>query len=126
MVDLGQKLKRIRRLRGLSTTQLAEKAGLSQSYISKLETGAKESPNLATIGKLATALGVKEEYFLYETAIMPQDAIDGLPDDMVEWLNRRDVLPYLNLAKELHGEKISPEKAQKLVNLIRTFMDNEK
>ena len=42
---------------GLSQEQLAEKAGLTQSHVSRLENG-EHSPSQATIQKIATALGI--------------------------------------------------------------------
>jgi DNA-binding XRE family transcriptional regulator len=51
---------RIRELReaaGLTQVQLAEKSGLPQSHISRLE-GRKHSPSRVTLEKLAAALGV--------------------------------------------------------------------
>jgi len=51
-------LKSWRILKGLSQTQLAEKAGLKQSAIARLESD-KHTPTKATQEKLAEALGVK-------------------------------------------------------------------
>ena len=42
---------------GLNQTDLAERSGLTQSHISRLENGA-HSPNHATIKKIAEALGI--------------------------------------------------------------------
>ncbi|EDP61649.1 hypothetical protein BAL199_18436 [alpha proteobacterium BAL199] len=43
--------------RGLSASELAERAGLSQAYVSQLETG-KRDGSVAAMGSLAQALGV--------------------------------------------------------------------
>lgn len=51
-------LRALREQRGLSTTELAEKTGLKQSNISRLENG-KYPPNLITIMKLASALNAE-------------------------------------------------------------------
>jgi transcriptional regulator with XRE-family HTH domain len=45
-----------RQAAGLTQAQLAEKSGLPQSHISRLESG-KHSPSRATIEKIAAALG---------------------------------------------------------------------
>lgn len=51
------KLLTIRESRGLSQSQLAERAGLSVTYIKILEEG-KKSPTVRTLEKLAAALGI--------------------------------------------------------------------
>jgi transcriptional regulator with XRE-family HTH domain len=52
------KLKRLREQRGLSQEQLAERAGISRTYLARLET-ARQDPRLSTLEKLAKALRVK-------------------------------------------------------------------
>lgn len=49
--------------RGLSQRQLAERCGLTQSYLSRLERGAR-SPTLAQLGRLAEVLYVPLQWFL--------------------------------------------------------------
>jgi transcriptional regulator with XRE-family HTH domain len=53
----GAKLKAARRDRGFSQGELAKRAGLDQTAISRLEAGARE-PRLSTIVMLAQALGI--------------------------------------------------------------------
>ena len=48
-------LRLVRVMRGLSQAQLADRAGLSRSTVSRIETGA-ETPNLRTVRQLAHAL----------------------------------------------------------------------
>jgi len=51
-------LKEARTLRQLTQEQLAERAGMQQSDISAIERGRREQPEIATIAKLSTALGM--------------------------------------------------------------------
>jgi DNA-binding XRE family transcriptional regulator len=51
-----------RKKAGLTQVELAEKAGLPQSHISRLE-GGKHSPSRATLEKIAAALGVEVGVF---------------------------------------------------------------
>jgi transcriptional regulator with XRE-family HTH domain len=50
-------MKLARLYRGMSQSELAEKAGLKQAQVSRLESGTRE-PRLQTARKLAEALGV--------------------------------------------------------------------
>lgn len=51
-------LRTLRRRRGWTQVQLAVLAGLDQTTISKLETGAQSNPDPDTVERLATALGI--------------------------------------------------------------------
>jgi transcriptional regulator with XRE-family HTH domain len=55
---LAAKLKTLRERRGLSQEDLAAAAGISRTYLARLET-ARQDPTLSTIEKLAKALKVK-------------------------------------------------------------------
>lgn len=67
----GDVITRLRTKKGMTQAELAEKAGLDQPHISRIETG-KFGPNAMTVGKIANALGVA-----------PQ-AIDPSLDDIKE------------------------------------------
>ena len=54
---VGKKIKELRKDAGLTQAQLAEKAGLPQSHISRLENAEHSATNL-TLAKIAAALGV--------------------------------------------------------------------
>jgi transcriptional regulator with XRE-family HTH domain len=55
---LGRKLQKIRKDKGLTQEQLAEKVGVSTTWIGYIETGFKR-PNLKFIYKIANVLEVK-------------------------------------------------------------------
>ena len=57
MTSLGGRIKSLRAERGLQQRQLAEKAGMTPSTVSQIESG-RLTPSLPTLGKLAGALGV--------------------------------------------------------------------
>ena len=59
------RLKQIRESRSLSQAQLAKKLGVSQGYISQIETGEKE-PTLRLLRQMATELGVSITQLLTE------------------------------------------------------------
>jgi transcriptional regulator with XRE-family HTH domain len=57
VTSLGQRIKALRAERGLQQRQLAEKAGLTPSMLSQIESG-RLTPSLPTLGRVAGALGV--------------------------------------------------------------------
>ena len=54
---VGRNAARLRKERGLTQEQLAERSGLSQQYLSGLEQG-RRNPTIVTMYELALALGV--------------------------------------------------------------------
>ena len=56
---LGKVLKTCREKKGMTQVQLAKKAKVTQAYLAMLEGGSKKNPSLATLRRIAKALGVK-------------------------------------------------------------------
>jgi XRE family transcriptional regulator of biofilm formation len=51
-------VKELRGAQGFSQRELAKRAGITDVYITLLETGQRKNPSLAVLKKLAKALGV--------------------------------------------------------------------
>jgi transcriptional regulator with XRE-family HTH domain len=55
---LSRVIKTLRQEKGLSQKALAEQVGVTDAYITMLETGKRKNPSLDILKKLAKALGV--------------------------------------------------------------------
>lgn len=55
---IGARIRSMRNDKGISLTELAERAGVSKSYLSTVENGTGSRPGAAVLHKLAIALGV--------------------------------------------------------------------
>lgn len=55
---IGTRVRTLRTDKGLSLTELADRAGISKSYLSTIEHGSGSRPGAAVLHKIATALGV--------------------------------------------------------------------
>ena len=55
---LGEKVRRLKIERGYGTRELARMADVSEETVQKIESGSNCNPTLATLGKIAGALGV--------------------------------------------------------------------
>lgn len=55
---VGQNIARIRKERGLTQEQLADRSGFSQQYLSGLEQG-RRNPTILTVYEIASALGAQ-------------------------------------------------------------------
>ena len=62
-IQLGQRIRQLRKDRGWRQLDLATQAGLNENYISDLELGRKE-PCLRTLATLARAFDIKLEKLL--------------------------------------------------------------
>jgi transcriptional regulator with XRE-family HTH domain len=60
---MAMRLKTLRKARGVSQEALAKRAGISRTYLARLET-ARQDPTLSTLEKLAKALKVPIEKLL--------------------------------------------------------------
>jgi transcriptional regulator with XRE-family HTH domain len=61
--ELGLRVRELRRTRGWTQTELAERIGVQQSAVAKIERGAVD-PTTTMIVKLAKALGVSPGHLL--------------------------------------------------------------
>src|SRR5262249_42524370 len=57
-LDVGQRLRAIRLLRRLTLREVADAAGVSESFVSQLERG-RSSASVATLQRLAAAVGIE-------------------------------------------------------------------
>lgn len=51
-------VKKLREQERLTQAELAKKAGVTEAYVSMIESGARKNPSLPVLKKLARALGV--------------------------------------------------------------------
>lgn len=65
---IGKRIKQIRKSKKLSQAELAEKVGLSDGYMSYIETAAK-CPSLEVLVLIANALGVTADEILAENLL---------------------------------------------------------
>jgi transcriptional regulator with XRE-family HTH domain len=100
---IGFQLRRERRVRRLRLKDVADKAGLSQSLISKIENN-KTSPSISTLHRLAKALGTSvsalfaADESLDQVMQRPQERpIAGRVQSMVEWdgIEAEIIVPYV-------------------------------
>jgi transcriptional regulator with XRE-family HTH domain len=69
-MTMGEKIYRARTQRRLSQAELAERTGVTQAAISRLESGEQDNPTATVLRKLAITLGMSMDYLagLYEEA----------------------------------------------------------
>ena len=87
---VGERLRAIRLLRRRTLKEVAEAAGVSESFVSQLERG-RSSASVATLQRLATALGIE---------VSDLFATDGLPRPRVLRREARQLLVWGRLGRK--------------------------
>jgi transcriptional regulator with XRE-family HTH domain len=78
-MTLGDKIKDVRKKRGFSQGELAEKVGISAVHMNRLEKG-KFQPSIQVISKIAEVLEVSVDYLLNEESeALPEIKIKNKP-----------------------------------------------
>lgn len=70
---LGTKLRALRQEQELTLDKLAEKCGVSKSYLWELENRESQRPSAEKLTAIADALGVASTYFIEEDARTPTE-----------------------------------------------------
>lgn len=78
---IGKRVQQLRKEKGLSLTELAERAGVAKSYISSLERDIQKNPSIQFLEKIAAVLKVPVERLIDE---QEQTTENGLELDQ-EW-----------------------------------------
>lgn len=100
---VGLLVRELREARGWSLRQLALRAGVTHTWIGKLETGLRARVDIGDLSKLAEALGVEVEYLYREGG--DERGLERAADEIAEqWiaLGRREremVSDFIKLVK---------------------------
>ncbi len=90
-VELGERLRAIRMLRRRTLKEVADAAGVSESFVSQVERG-RSSASVATLQKLAEGLGIE---------ISDLFASDGLPKPRVLRREAREPIVWGHLGRKM-------------------------
>ncbi|RQR34863.1 helix-turn-helix domain-containing protein [Burkholderia sp. Bp9142] len=99
---LCDKLRELRKQRGLTLDQLAERAGMSKSYIWELENRESQRPSAEKLSALADVLGVTVSYFIDEDVSVPGE-------------KHKDEVFFRNY------QKLDPTAKEQLRKILETF-----
>lgn len=125
MLFIGEKLKEIREIKGLSMRDLEKISGIKQGYISQIENGLKQ-PRSDKVKALSEALGVDEQYFYLEDAKLVISVAPDLPDELKEWVLNAKNIPWLLISQKAASQGISPDIMEKMIELLHVSQNTEK
>ncbi|SIS41381.1 helix-turn-helix domain-containing protein [Salimicrobium flavidum] len=92
---IGDRIQHIRKDRGFSLSELAERANVAKSYLSSIERNIQQNPSILFLEKISNELDVSINYLLHGEQ---QDINEPIDD---EWIN---------LVKEAMSSGVSKEQ----------------
>lgn len=107
-VELGKKIRELRKQKGYTQAELAELVDLSTNFIGYLERG-KQLPSLKTLEKIAQALGITIGYLFYSientlhkpTRLTKKDQTLSKLSKHLKDLDIKDITLILRLTKRI-------------------------
>jgi transcriptional regulator with XRE-family HTH domain len=108
-MDVGDRLKQLRELEGVSQGKLEERTGLHRCYISRVENG-HTVPSVETLEKFARALDMPLYQLLYDGE-KPPKSIKMQAQDIDDWASRgRGRRIFLKIQKAIQEMSV-PDRA---------------
>jgi transcriptional regulator with XRE-family HTH domain len=106
-LGLGSAVRRIRELRGVGQEVLSERSGLSQGYLSQIESGTWTTITEDVLGRIAKALNVEPWVILAQAAGLRVEQVEPFTEGERKWL---DVYRALD-----------PEQRETVLNVARVM-----
>jgi XRE family transcriptional regulator, regulator of sulfur utilization len=103
-MKVGEIIKLIRTKRRISQKKMAEQFGISQNYLSLIETD-KKRPSIETINIFAEKLGISKEALLFVTSDIPSELEE---DSKKDFKKLQDNILYLILFDSNRGINCLP------------------
>ena len=86
-LGLGSAVRRIRELRGIGQEVLSERSGLSQGYLSQIESGAWTAITEEVLARIAKALSVEPWVILAQAAGLRVEQVEPFTEGERKWLD---------------------------------------
>jgi len=112
---IGKNIYQIRKNKGLSLSELAERAKISKSYLSNIERNLNQNPSVNMMEKIANVLDVEMQVLLTNEKIEdPRSSIES------EWLD------FVHQLKESGVDKEQIEEYKTLIEFIKWKNEQQK
>ena len=122
-MSLGDKVRFARERLGLTTQMLAEKAGVSQPYISEIENGNK-NPSAKTIMRLAAVLNVPGEFLLRnDVKTLAEMEIESAVKNKID---SSKYFPYFVTVDHAISSGVTPDELMDAIQFIQKYKSGNK
>jgi transcriptional regulator with XRE-family HTH domain len=118
--EFGKYLRTIRKNRKLTIRQLELYSGVSNGYLSQLETGKRGIPSPEILKKLSTPLGVS-----YEELMLKAGYLDDLTTDEQKLFKEAHYVEFTEVIKDriaIDGEPITEKEKDLILDIVRRII----
>lgn len=106
---IGEKIYRIRKSRGLTLSELAERANVSKSYLSNIERNVNQNPSIQVVEKLAAVLGVEFTILVEANSeigeLLEPEWVDFINDLKEMGVKKKQLSEYREILKFIKWQK---------------------
>lgn len=88
IMGFGDRVRELRKEQGMSQRDLAVRAGIDFTYLSKIENARMEPPSEKVVLNMAEALGADPDEMVLLAGKIPSDMVKYLDADMIKMLRR--------------------------------------
>jgi XRE family transcriptional regulator of biofilm formation len=102
---IGKRVQQLRKEKGMSLTELAERAGVAKSYISSLERDIQQNPSIHFLEKIAAVLKVPVERLIDQEDTVEKDReldqewYDIIKEAMTSGVDKQQFREFLDFNK---------------------------
>lgn len=129
-MNLGQKIRNLRKEKGLSLNKLAERAGISPAYLSQLENDVSKQPSGEILLKIASALHTTIADLLDKPVRVHAKDFGEMPDSLRELIDaqgenldiREEDVKMLMSIRYRGNQPETPEDWEHILRTIRIVM----
>lgn len=108
---LSERLRELRRLSGMTQTELAKRLAVSPSAVGMYEQGRRE-PNNKILSQLCQIFGVSSDFLLGASSPPDHKDLNTIVEAMREAILKQDGLMF-------NGEMVNPEDSEKIIDAIK-------
>jgi transcriptional regulator with XRE-family HTH domain len=110
--NVGTKLKRIRLSRNITLKTLAEKTGLTNGYLSRIE-NSQNFPPMSTLSRIAEGLGIDISYFFISIGKKDKENLHIVIDRQSASVEKAFLTAFEQEGQQYHYRHLFPEKQGK-------------
>lgn len=115
----GENLKKLRKVRNLTQSQLGDKVGVTGAYIQQLEKGIKSNPSSDLLTKLCISLGVSMNDLIENDENMKASVINQAA------LSSSYLFPYNGDENSWVMQNLTPEQKEEYIKNSETYYKNK-
>lgn len=101
---IGERVQKYRKEKGMSLTELAERAGVAKSYLSALERNIQQNPSVQFLEKVAAELDISIDHLIKDTVEEGKSGLDSdweklVKDAMESGISKEEFKNFLEFNK---------------------------